>query len=267
MKESLIEKIMRQTGCTLSEDGCEKFRAGCSSPCLGTPQDMLRLIEAGYGPNLEKFDWDEGLSSGAIDFAVPIVRIAPTKDGCPFRNKKRCMLEADDLKPTGGRLTAPMPQSAPCPFERSPDWNIVREWVLSENALDVSHVLAGSRSSSEKHRAYRAPSQILVFNASRMMIAMANSLQTAAWLTGANNRAITLACQGRYVSTAGLYFRRRHPRVVIDDSDWESLKLEKYDALCGEHRRYYSREKMKSLRGEFERKRESGIESEENDSG
>lgn len=89
---------------------------------------------------------------------------------------------------------------------------------------------------------------------------MTNSLQTAAWLTGGVASSIAMACQGRYVATAGLYFRRRHPRIVIDDSDWQTLKLEKYDALCGEHRRYYSRQKMKSLREEFEKKKVGGQE-------
>lgn len=104
----------------------------------------------------------------------------------------------------------------------------------------------------KSNSSFRQPKQVLVFNHTRILVAAVRSMQTAADLTRASVKAVSLACRGNYVGTAGLYFRRLHPDILVETSDLDTLHLEEYDALCGEKRRYLPKDKMKALREEFE---------------
>lgn len=104
----------------------------------------------------------------------------------------------------------------------------------------------------KSNSSFRQPKQVLVFNHTRILVAVVRSMQSAADLTRSSIKAVSRTCQGNYVSTAGLYFRRLHPDIIVDTSDLDTLHLEEYDALCGERRRYLPRDKMKIIRAEFE---------------
>ena len=104
----------------------------------------------------------------------------------------------------------------------------------------------------KSNSSFRQPKQVLVFNHTRMLVAIVRSMQGAADLMHISVKAVSKACQGIYVETAGLYFRRLHPDTLVETSDLDTLCLEEYDALCGEQRRYMPRDKMKTLRNEFE---------------
>ena len=92
---------------------------------------------------------------------------------------------------------------------------------------------------------FNKPKTVLVFNASRILIAIVRSLHSAAQLSAGNLQSISFCCNGWYISTGGFYFRHVHPNVEIEVSDLDNLKLEEYDILCGEkNRRYHTRKEM-----------------------
>lgn len=48
IKETQLQRIIRKTGRKPIQCKCKLCKQQCHTPCLGTPQDVLRLIEAGY---------------------------------------------------------------------------------------------------------------------------------------------------------------------------------------------------------------------------
>ena len=61
MGESILQKIIRRTGRKPSACKCRACRNQCRTPCLGTPDDILRLIEAGHQDKLAVTYWCVGM--------------------------------------------------------------------------------------------------------------------------------------------------------------------------------------------------------------
>lgn len=82
---------------------CQKMCKKC--PCLGTPEDILKIIMAGYGDKLSRTSWGTGIASGEHDSIVEMIQPRMDKDGCAFLdNKNLCTLHDLGLKPTEGKL-------------------------------------------------------------------------------------------------------------------------------------------------------------------
>lgn len=102
---------------------------------------------------------------------------------------------------------------------------------------------------------FKEPKIVLVFNGARVLIAIARSLHSASVLSGGNLQAISFSCTGKYISTGGLYFRHVHPDIEIEIGDLDTLKLDDYDKMCGEKRRYHSVRDMARMRTKQNEKR------------
>ncbi len=87
---------------------------------------------------------------------------------------------------------------------------------------------------------FKQPKNVLVFNGARVLVAIFRSLQSVTQLSGANLQSISFCCTGKYISAGGYYYRHINPNVIIDLTDLDNLKLEEYDKLCGEERRYHT---------------------------
>lgn len=85
---------------------------------------------------------------------------------------------------------------------------------------------------------------VLIFNGAQVLIAVTRSLHSAAELTKGNLQAISFCCTGKYICSGGFYFRHLHPDVEIEVAELGVLRLQDYDALCGEKRAYYSVRQM-----------------------
>lgn len=105
----------------------------------------------------------------------------------------------------------------------------------------------------KSYSTFRPPKQVLVFNHTRILVGVVRSMMSASELTGASLKAVSMACQGNYITTAGLYFRRLHPDILVETTDLDALRLEEYDTLCNETRRYLPKEQVKALRSEFKK--------------
>lgn len=96
----------------------------------------------------------------------------------------------------------------------------------------------------------------MVFNNTRVLIAIVRSLHCASELTGGNLQSISFSCTGRYVSAGGYYYRHINPNVMVSTEDLGVLKLPDYDMRCGEKRRYHtSREMNRRHELEIERRK------------
>ncbi|NDV80812.1 hypothetical protein [Bacteroides sp. 51] len=97
---------------------------------------------------------------------------------------------------------------------------------------------------------YKKAKHVLVFNGAQVLIAIVRSLRSASELTGGNTQAISFVCTGKYISTGGFYFRHLHPDILIEISDLNTLKIQEYDKMCGEERKYHTIREMAKLRNE-----------------
>lgn len=141
MSKELTEKISRATGRYPVECDCPHCRRQCLTPCLGTPQDIWRLIEAGYGNKLRITFWAVGMLVGAVPFPIPMVQALQTEHGCVFWKNGLCELHDQGLKPTEGRLSYHTLAEDNFCFERSLSWNIAKEWAAKENIELVTKIL------------------------------------------------------------------------------------------------------------------------------
>ena len=92
------------------ECDCEKCKTMCHCPCVGTPDEVLELMEAGYGDRLCLDDWPSDVAGPDIHPALKGYEGARasysvlSKDGCTFWKEGKCELHDKGLKPLLGRL-------------------------------------------------------------------------------------------------------------------------------------------------------------------
>ncbi len=148
MPESTFEKIMRKSGTKPSSCKCQKCKQQCmNSPCIGTPEDMKRLIDAGYADRLAPTQWAFGMLIGMHH--EPVAMIAPQFDQergcCTFLKDGLCTLHELGLKPTEGRLSNHV--AGPTNFipKKSIGWNVAKEWLdAGWDEERVEEVLVGA---------------------------------------------------------------------------------------------------------------------------
>ena len=73
--------------------------------------------------------------------------------------------------------------------------------------------------------------QILIFNASGELVAIARSIRSAAELTKVDENDIKLCCESR-LSTSGQFCFRHNVESLIADDTLDKLNIEEYDKLC-----------------------------------
>ena len=74
-------------------------------------------------------------------------------------------------------------------------------------------------------------SQILIFNASGELVAIARSVRSATELTKVDENEIKLCCENRQNRTEQYYFRYNVDPSITDDT-LDKLNIEEYDKLC-----------------------------------
>jgi hypothetical protein len=73
--------------------------------------------------------------------------------------------------------------------------------------------------------------QILIFNASGELVAIARSIRSAAELTKVDENDIKLCCENR-LSISGQFCFRYNVDPSIADDTLDKLNIEEYDKLC-----------------------------------
>lgn len=131
---------MRKTGRKPIECKCRECKKQCATPCLGTPEDILRLLRAGYRDRLAPTEWCVGMMFGRIPYAISMVQAIQTQDGCTFFHNGLCELHTLGLKPTEGRLSYHTITKENVNFSRLLSWNVAKEWTNKKNAAVMNEI-------------------------------------------------------------------------------------------------------------------------------
>ena len=133
---------MRKTGRRPIECKCQKCKQQCKTPCLGTPEDILRLIKAGYKERLAITHWWVGIARGKLDFPVIMIQARQEENGyCTFFRDGLCELHDLGLKPTEGRLSHHSITKENFKFGKSLSWNVAKEWMDMRNGEIVEEII------------------------------------------------------------------------------------------------------------------------------
>src|SRR5688572_3198504 len=97
MSESTFQRIVRKTGMKPRSCKCELCKSQCKEPCLGTPEDMFAISDAGYGQRLQPKEIDGK--------TVIAPKYDTEKKSCTFFTNGLCELHESGLKPTVGKLS------------------------------------------------------------------------------------------------------------------------------------------------------------------
>ncbi len=97
MKETTFERIIRKTGMKPVSCKCQQCKLQCKAPCLGTPEDMKKLIQAGFEKRLMKILVEN------VWVVMPLYDKG--KQSCTFFTNGLCELHDAGLKPTVGKLS------------------------------------------------------------------------------------------------------------------------------------------------------------------
>ena len=150
---SPLQRIMQKTGRRPTECRCQLCKRQCHTPCLATPQDILRLMDAGYTSRLAPTLWAAGMVMGVTSQPVPLIQ-ARCEDGawgglldvganshCTFfTSDGLCELHAQGLKPAEGRLSHHSIRIDNFRPSKSVSWAVVQEWLSPDNADTVAEV-------------------------------------------------------------------------------------------------------------------------------
>ncbi len=127
---------MRKSGRKPTVCGCKQCQSQCHTPCLGTPEDIGKLIEAGYSDRLASTVWAVGLINGVTDKAVNMVQARQEDNGwCTFYHDGKCELHDKGLKPTEGRLSHHSLRQDNYNPKKSLSWLIAKEWLPLQDKL------------------------------------------------------------------------------------------------------------------------------------
>lgn len=141
MKEDIRKKIIRKTGRKPIDCKCEQCKNQCRTPCLGTPEDIKKLIDAGYEESLMATQWAVGLVLGKLDYTIPMVQAIQKENGwCIFYDNGLCTLHNLNLKPTEGRLSHHSIKPENYVFSKGLAYNVAKEWLSNDNRQIVEEL-------------------------------------------------------------------------------------------------------------------------------
>lgn len=140
IKEIQLNRIIRKTGRKPCECKCSLCKMQCHTPCLGTPQDIENLMDAGYTDKLAPTLWGAGMIMGVIDIPIPMIQAIAGDEYCVFFHNGLCELHDKGLKPTEGRLSHHSTRIDNFKASKSISWNVAKEWLSEENADTIERI-------------------------------------------------------------------------------------------------------------------------------
>lgn len=133
---------MRKTGTKPSACKCKVCKSQCTTtPGLGTPEDIIKIIAAGFADKLAITVWQAGVNMGVMEKPAEI--IAPLIDkntgACSFYQDGLCELHDLGLKPTECRLSHHSIRKTNVDAKKSLSYNVVKEWfsITEEQAQKI----------------------------------------------------------------------------------------------------------------------------------
>lgn len=139
--ETTFQKIMRKTGKKPIECKCKACKRQCQSICLGTPEDIERIIDAGYKERLVGTEWCVAMIMGVYPLPISMIQAKQTEQGCTFFKDGLCELHSKGLKPTEGKLSHHTTTLENFKFSKSLAWNVAKEWLDVENLPIIERIV------------------------------------------------------------------------------------------------------------------------------
>jgi len=143
MPESTFAKIIRKTGRKPVSCKCNDCKKQCTvSPCLGTPDDIEKIIDAGYGDKVFPTDWAAGILMRVTEDIVPMFQLEydVQKGHCVLFENGLCKLHDLGLKPTEGKLSHHSTKVDNFVPKKSLGWAVAKEWLNPDNAETVLRI-------------------------------------------------------------------------------------------------------------------------------
>ena len=145
-REEVFERIANQIGRHNVYCNCEKCKRMCQrTPCLGTPHDILALIEAGYIDKVCYTEWAAGMILGHTRQPIPMVQLKSTGskvDGCCIcYHDGKCELHENGLKPTEGKLSHHEVSVRELQKEYNLTYQVAIEWTKRENVSVINEIV------------------------------------------------------------------------------------------------------------------------------
>lgn len=139
--EDTFKKIMHETGKQPSVCSCELCKKQClTCPCLATPDEVERIIDAGHGDKIFPTDWLVGVMLGLTNDSILMFQAEQTPTGCVFFKDGLCSIH--DIKPTEGRLShhSHSVEEAMRYPEKTISWNVAKEWLKVKNIPTIIRI-------------------------------------------------------------------------------------------------------------------------------
>lgn len=137
--ESTFEKIVRKSGRKPVSCKCNQCKQQCKTPCLGTPADIEKLIDAGYGGKIKPTVWAAGILMGCTDQLVHMYQLEMTNAGCILFKDGLCSIHNTGLKPTEGRLSHH--SQTPVLPNKNLTWLVAKEWLDDKNIPIIERII------------------------------------------------------------------------------------------------------------------------------
>ena len=142
MPESTFQKIARKTGRKVSFCKCNECKKQCATPCLGTPEDIEKIIDAGHGDKIFETEWWSGMLLGVTDKPIIMYQaeLVQEKGSCIFFENGLCQLHDCGLKPTEGKLSHHSTKLDNYKASKSVTWAVAKEWINKENFETIKRI-------------------------------------------------------------------------------------------------------------------------------
>jgi len=132
MSETTFQKIIRRTGRKPQSCKCSLCKKQCQTcPCLGTPEDIQKIKDAGFADKIFPTVWAAGLIMGVIDREIDMEQPGFNEEtgSCVFYKDGLCQLHDLGLKPTEGRLSHHSHKIDNFNPKKSLAWAVAKEWI------------------------------------------------------------------------------------------------------------------------------------------
>lgn len=147
--ETPLQRIIRRTGRRPTQCKCKECKQQCHTPCLGTPQDILKLVKAGYADRLALTDWFAGMMMGCTDHGITMIQAKDENGWCTFYHDGLCELHDKGLKPTEGKLSHHSIKIDNWKHRKSISWNVAKEWENEDNVSVVEEIVKEMKKEQE----------------------------------------------------------------------------------------------------------------------
>lgn len=137
-KETTYDKIARLTGLKPTQCNCPQCQNMCHVPCLGTPEDIEKLVDAGYTSRLQPTEWLVGKLVGLTNRSITMIQPKVEKGWCTFYHNGLCELHDKGLKPTEGRLCYhDVTDPRQLDLSHNVAWLVAKEWTDDTNFYTI----------------------------------------------------------------------------------------------------------------------------------